>query len=286
MLRVFQRARARCDEKKLLLALAGIYERTGHVEDAEKALSSACRKFSQSCKVWLRRAAFDLAAPAAGASTAGTVDRAVKALPARKHVKFLTQAALLEFRAGSPERARTLFEGVLQAHPRRMDLWSVYIDQEARARAIQAPEAEPLGASSAAPAPADGSRLVPPPALPVPAGEARGPAARAGADGARRAHGPAGEEDEIPLQEARARPHRLSAPHLALWWMCRKSPLLAPRGPRSRQEWGRSTRAPPPARPICERRYLQYEAEHGDEASVAHVRKLAAEFVESKGGRA
>ena len=28
------------------------------------------------------------------------------------------------------ERARSLFEGVLRNHPRRLDLWSVYLDQE------------------------------------------------------------------------------------------------------------------------------------------------------------
>lgn len=200
MLRVFQRARARCDEKKLLLALAGIYERTGHVEDAEKALSSACRKFSQSCKVWLRRAAFDLTSSSAGdakhgsASTSATVDRAVKALPARKHVKFLTQAALLEFRSGSAERARTLFEGVLQAHPRRMDLWSVYIDQEVKL----------------------------------------------------------GEQQRV----------------------------------RALMERAVHTDQPAKKMKFLFKRYLQYEVEHGDDASVAHVRKLAAEFVESKGGGA
>lgn len=43
--------------------------------------------------------------------------------------QVITQAALAEFRLGNPERGRSLFEGVLRNYPRRLDLWSVYLDQ-------------------------------------------------------------------------------------------------------------------------------------------------------------
>ena len=39
------------------------------------------------------------------------------------------QAGLLEFKAGSAERGRSIFEGVLRNYPKRLDLWSVYLDQ-------------------------------------------------------------------------------------------------------------------------------------------------------------
>ena len=127
--RTFARAAARCDEKKLLLALAGIYARTEQRPAAAQALATACRKFSGSAKVWLRRISLDLEA-GNGDGARATVERAVKALPARKHVKLLTRTALLEFRCGSAERGRAIFEGVLANYPRRLDLWSVYMDQE------------------------------------------------------------------------------------------------------------------------------------------------------------
>ena len=38
----------------------------------------------------------------------------------------------MEFRSGSAERGRTILEGVLSNYPKRVDLWSVYIDQEIR----------------------------------------------------------------------------------------------------------------------------------------------------------
>jgi hypothetical protein len=50
----------------------------------------------------------------------------------RKHVKVISHAALLEFKHGSAERGRSIMEGVLQNCPKRLDLWSVYNDQEAR----------------------------------------------------------------------------------------------------------------------------------------------------------
>jgi len=44
-------------------------------------------------------------------------------------VQVITQAGLLEFKTGSAERGRSIFEGVLRNYPKRLDLWSVYLDQ-------------------------------------------------------------------------------------------------------------------------------------------------------------
>ena len=43
--------------------------------------------------------------------------------------QVITQTGLLEFKAGSAERGRSIFEGVLRNYPKRLDLWSVYLDQ-------------------------------------------------------------------------------------------------------------------------------------------------------------
>lgn len=44
-------------------------------------------------------------------------------------LQILRQAALQEFRIGSPDRGRYIFENLLRNYPKRTDLWSVYIDQ-------------------------------------------------------------------------------------------------------------------------------------------------------------
>jgi rRNA biogenesis protein RRP5 len=45
--------------------------------------------------------------------------------------------AVLEFRHGDAERGKTLFEGILDRHPKKLDVWSVYIDQVAKVGDIQ-----------------------------------------------------------------------------------------------------------------------------------------------------
>ena len=57
------------------------------------------------------------------------VNRALLSLPRHKHIKFISHTAILEFKAGVPDRGRSLFEGILREYPKRTDLWSIYLDQ-------------------------------------------------------------------------------------------------------------------------------------------------------------
>ena len=41
----------------------------------------------------------------------------------------------MEFKYGEAERGRTIFEGMMNNYPKRLDLWSVYIDMEIQAGA-------------------------------------------------------------------------------------------------------------------------------------------------------
>jgi len=129
---LFARAVQRNDAKKLHLARVGMHERAGQAQQAQKAAAALTRRFPGSCKAWLRAHAAHLAA-AAGDAARGVLDAAVAALPRRKHAKLLVGAALAEFRAGDAERGRALLEGVLAAHPKRLDVWGVYLDAEAKA---------------------------------------------------------------------------------------------------------------------------------------------------------
>lgn len=57
------------------------------------------------------------------------VNRALLSLPRRKHIKFISQTAILEFKCGVADRGRSMFEGILREYPKRTDLWSIYLDQ-------------------------------------------------------------------------------------------------------------------------------------------------------------
>jgi ribosomal protein S1/tetratricopeptide (TPR) repeat protein len=128
VLKVFQRALQYCDPKKVHLALLGMYERTGQQEMADQLLKAMTKKFKTSAKVWLRNMQNLLKQGSDAAEM--VLNRALVSLPRHKHIKFISRAAVLEFKIGSAERARLLFEGVLRNYPKRTDLWSVYLDQE------------------------------------------------------------------------------------------------------------------------------------------------------------
>ena len=46
-------------------------------------------------------------------------------------LKTIAKFAQLEYKFGDPERGKTIFEGIVDSHPKRWDLWSIYIDMEA-----------------------------------------------------------------------------------------------------------------------------------------------------------
>ncbi|XP_057422928.1 rRNA biogenesis protein RRP5 [Lotus japonicus] len=128
VMKVFQRALQYNDPKKVHLALLGMYDRTEQHDLADELLNKMTKKFKHSCKVWLRRVQSLMKQKQD--SVQPVVNRALLSLPRRKHIKFISQTAILEFKTGVPDRGRSLFEGILREYPKRTDLWSVYLDQE------------------------------------------------------------------------------------------------------------------------------------------------------------
>ncbi|XP_078436680.1 RIBOSOMAL RNA PROCESSING 5 [Wolffia australiana] len=128
--KTFQRALQYCDPKKLHLALLGLYERTDQHKLADELLEKMGKKFKSSCKVWIHRLQSYLRQKKEGIQS--VVNQALLSLPRKKHIKFISQAAIQEFKLGEPDRGRSMLEGVLREYPKRIDLWSVYLDQEIR----------------------------------------------------------------------------------------------------------------------------------------------------------
>jgi rRNA biogenesis protein RRP5 len=58
--------------------------------------------------------------------------RSLLSLCQTKHVEVMSKFAQMEFELGSPERGRTIFNALLQKHPKRMDLLFVCIDKEVK----------------------------------------------------------------------------------------------------------------------------------------------------------
>ncbi|KAH8990141.1 nucleic acid-binding protein [Lactarius hatsudake] len=133
---VFKDAARHCEPKTVHLRLAAILEESGKHENAEEQFKRTCKKFGQSSKVWtlfgehyLKRGDVEQARK--------LLPRSLQSLEKRKHLKTISKFAQLEYKLGEPERGKTLFEGIVDTHPKRWDIWSIYIDMEAGQNDLQ-----------------------------------------------------------------------------------------------------------------------------------------------------
>ncbi|KAG9314209.1 hypothetical protein JVU11DRAFT_4995 [Chiua virens] len=133
---VFKDAARHNDSKTIHLRLAAIFDESQKYERAEEQYKRTCKKFGQSSKVWtlfaehyFRRGLVEDARK--------LLTRSLQSLEKRKHLKTISKFAQLEYKLGDAERGRTIFEGIVDSHPKRWDVWSVYMDMEASKGGIQ-----------------------------------------------------------------------------------------------------------------------------------------------------
>ncbi|EST06611.1 Suppressor of forked [Kalmanozyma brasiliensis GHG001] len=115
----------------MYLKAIGILEGSGKVEGAEELFGKAKGKYSVLSEFWVEYARFYLRTDQPDAARA-LLPRAMQAVPKREHTRTITAFAINEFKLGDPERGRTIFEGLVDSFPKRLDLWWQYIDQESR----------------------------------------------------------------------------------------------------------------------------------------------------------
>ncbi|THH02559.1 hypothetical protein EW026_g275 [Hermanssonia centrifuga] len=125
----FKDAARHNDSKTVHLRLAAIFDDSEQPEKAEEQYKRTCKKFGQSSKVWtlfgehyLKHGKFEEAR--------NLLPRSLQSLDQRKHLKTISKFAQLEYKSGDPERGKTIFEGIVDSHPKRWDLWSIYLDME------------------------------------------------------------------------------------------------------------------------------------------------------------
>ncbi|KAJ1617472.1 hypothetical protein T492DRAFT_605406 [Pavlovales sp. CCMP2436] len=127
----FRRSCADQNAKHMYLQMAAVHERAADAEAVVKTFEAVCKQFKASKKVWLAKMEWQMRSAEPAAAKA-TLERALQSLPRRKHVPTIVKFAQLEYRLGSVERARTVFDGVMAHHPKRLDLWGIYLDMETR----------------------------------------------------------------------------------------------------------------------------------------------------------
>ncbi|KAJ3917063.1 hypothetical protein F5877DRAFT_80310 [Lentinula edodes] len=134
--KVFKDAARANDSKTVHLRLASILDQSDKHKKAEEQYKRTCKKFGLSSKVWTSFAEHYIQRGEIEESRK-LLPRALQSLEKRKHLKTISRFAQLEYKFGEPERGKTLFEGIVDSHPKRWDMWSIYMDMEARRSDIQ-----------------------------------------------------------------------------------------------------------------------------------------------------
>jgi rRNA biogenesis protein RRP5 len=90
------------------------------------------KKFSSDPRIWHNYATFLFDTREAPHEARALLPRAQQSLPSTNYVDITSKFAQLEFKSvnGDPERGRTIFEGLTDTYPKRLDLWNVYLDAE------------------------------------------------------------------------------------------------------------------------------------------------------------
>eukprot|EP00754_Rhynchopus_humris_P024899 Rhum_TRINITY_DN14920_c10_g2::Rhum_TRINITY_DN14920_c10_g2_i1::g.127637::m.127637/K14792/RRP5, PDCD11; rRNA biogenesis protein RRP5 len=130
---VFQRCVQHSDQpEKAYNALIQIGKASNHTVLVEKTYQMTLKKFGKdSIKPWVEYIEYLI--------QKGSQDDLQKlqkrilnnhALSDKQHVEILIKTGCLQYRQGSIDKGRTVFEGLIVKYPKRTDIWSVYLDME------------------------------------------------------------------------------------------------------------------------------------------------------------
>ena len=129
---VFQRFLQHSDDQlSAYKALLDIAKASKHNILAERTYQTILRKFGRSTEPWVNYAQYLLSLGAHDAIN--KLQKRMLAndqLTSKQQVDVLIKYGRMHYRQGSIDKGRTIFEGLLLKHPKRADLWSVYLDME------------------------------------------------------------------------------------------------------------------------------------------------------------
>ncbi|KAK7794795.1 hypothetical protein R5R35_004134 [Gryllus longicercus] len=115
------------DSYKIHMQVLNMYSTTKKLEELNKMVQLVTKKYKSEVNTWVEAG---LACIKCGEieKSRQLMQRALTVLDKKYHVEVLTRYARMENEWGETERAETLMENVLTSYPKRIDVWSVYID--------------------------------------------------------------------------------------------------------------------------------------------------------------
>eukprot|EP00731_Ephydatia_muelleri_P020460 Em0013g187a len=128
LVEVFEEALKQNDTQTVFFKLTSIYTRAKKFDLAEQLYQTMIKRFGASVKVWTHYGLFLMKQGRLQAARS-LLQKCLKNIPSKQHhVDAISKFAQLEFEYGEPERGATEFESLVSTYPKRVDLWSVYID--------------------------------------------------------------------------------------------------------------------------------------------------------------
>lgn len=134
LVHVFEEALKQNDPLTVFFKLASIYTRAKMFDLAEQLYQTMTKRFATSTKVWTQYGLFLMKQGKLPAAR-NLLQKCLKNLPSKQHhVDAISKFAQFEFQYGEPERGATEFESLVASYPKRVDLWSIYIDMVLKKR--------------------------------------------------------------------------------------------------------------------------------------------------------
>ncbi|KAI4492504.1 hypothetical protein M0804_002295 [Polistes exclamans] len=124
---VFQEAVKSNDALKIYTHMLTVHVESKQQFELEKLVNTFIAKFKQNPQVWVECGSALLKLGLKDKSRQ-IMQRALQSLPPSEHVNIMVRFANLENQFGEKERSQTLFEQILSSYPKRVDIWSSYVD--------------------------------------------------------------------------------------------------------------------------------------------------------------
>jgi len=131
------------DKKKIYMQLLNIYKNSKKYEPIEDILKLLVKKYNFDTDVW--RKYFEIIFELNSLKESGepllknikltepklVLSKCLQVLDKKEHISMISKFGQLEFKNNRPEQGRTMFEGIISNYPKRMDIWTVYLNLEA-----------------------------------------------------------------------------------------------------------------------------------------------------------
>ena len=132
------------DRKKIYMNLIDIYKTSMKFGFAEIIYKQLSKKYGNSLEIWTAYIEFLIEMKQKQedktqkfvledtefSDPKSVLQRSLQALTKDQHVAMISKYGMLEFKYANPENGRTMFEGIVSNYPKRMDIWSIYMDME------------------------------------------------------------------------------------------------------------------------------------------------------------